>query len=192
MSAQWLYIVTDIEADGPWPAVHSMRSFASVAVRASGEVVGEFEAVLEPLPGTQPDPQTYAWFQGFPDAWAAATTDAEPPDQVMHRFTRWLRDLPRPHRFAAKPVGFDALWIDYYLRRYTRYGVVQQRHEDKLFDGVPLCLSSLAAGALGVEPHDVDRAIDPAWLGGHEHTHRAIDDARGYANLLAALFERAN
>ena len=33
-----------------------MLSFASVAVTASGEQVGEFEAVLEPLPGAQPDP----------------------------------------------------------------------------------------------------------------------------------------
>jgi len=28
----------------------------------------------------------------------------------------------------------------------------------------------------------------PDWLGHHPHTHRAIDDARGYANLLVKLF----
>jgi inhibitor of KinA sporulation pathway (predicted exonuclease) len=25
------------------------------------------------------------------------------------------------------------------------------------------------------------------WLGGHDHSHRAIDDARGYAHLLTLL-----
>jgi hypothetical protein len=31
--------------------------------------------------------------------------------------------------------------------------------------------------------------VPPAWYGHVEHTHRAIDDARGFANVLAKLFE---
>jgi hypothetical protein len=46
----WVYVVTDIEVDGPWPGPNSLRSFASVAVTASGEERGTFEAVLAPLP----------------------------------------------------------------------------------------------------------------------------------------------
>jgi len=26
--------------------------------------------------------------------------------------------------FAASPISLDGLWVDYYLRRFTRYGVV--------------------------------------------------------------------
>ena len=51
-----VYVVTDIEVDGFMPGPNSMLSFASVAVTASGEQVGEFEAVLERLPGAQPNP----------------------------------------------------------------------------------------------------------------------------------------
>ena len=40
------YIVTDIEADGGTPGVHSMIAFASVAITAKGIVLGEFEATL--------------------------------------------------------------------------------------------------------------------------------------------------
>jgi hypothetical protein len=36
----WVYVVTDIEVDGPWPGANSMRSFASVAVTANGEEYG--------------------------------------------------------------------------------------------------------------------------------------------------------
>jgi hypothetical protein len=30
--------------------------------------------------------------------------------------------------------------------------------------------------------------VPPAWYGHIAHTHRAIDDARGFANVLAKLF----
>jgi hypothetical protein len=33
--------------------------------------------------------------------------------------------------------------------------------------------------------------LPPEWFGNIEHTHRAIDDARGYAHLLGVLFDRA-
>jgi hypothetical protein len=74
----WTYVVTDIEADGPWPGPNSMRSFASVAATAEGVELNRFEAVLDPLPGAAPNPNTYAWFQTVPEAWAAATKDPAP------------------------------------------------------------------------------------------------------------------
>ena len=54
----WIYVVTDIETDGPWPGPNSMRSFASVAVSLDGVEHGRFEAVLEELPGAAPDLKT--------------------------------------------------------------------------------------------------------------------------------------
>lgn len=188
----WTYVVTDIETDGPWYGAHSMRSFASVAVTARGEVLGEFEAVLAPLPGSTPDPATYAWFQAQPEVWAAATSDARPPGDVMSDFVTWVRSLPGPRTFAANPLIFDGVWIDHYLRRYTAHGVLQGHYEqDLLFDGPALCLRSYAAAVTGLPVADASPAAMPQeWLGGVEHTHRAIDDARGYAHLLRVLFAR--
>ncbi|ANS78535.1 hypothetical protein SGUI_1139 [Serinicoccus hydrothermalis] len=189
----WLYLVTDIEVDGPWPGPNSMRSFASVAVRETGEEVDAFEAVLEPLPGAAPHPDTLAWFQGHPEAWAAATTDPEPVPEVMSRWVEWVRSLPRPRAFAASPIAFDGTWMDHYLRRFTRYGLTQGPYEtDTLFDHGALCLRSYAAAVLGrpvgeISPH----TLPPEWLGEAGHTHRAIDDARGYAHLLGELMRRS-
>ncbi len=45
-----VYVVTDIEVDGFVPGANSMLALASVAVTASGEQVGEFEAVLAGSP----------------------------------------------------------------------------------------------------------------------------------------------
>jgi hypothetical protein len=85
-----VYVVTDIECDGPWPGRHSMLSFGSVAIRADGTRLGEFEAVLDGLPGAAPEPDTYAWFQTVPEAWAAATTDPRPPADVARGYANLL------------------------------------------------------------------------------------------------------
>lgn len=140
----WTYVVTDVELDGPWPGVNSMRSFASVAVTANGIEHGRFEAVLEPLPGTSPDARTLEWFATQPEAWAAATGDPEPVVPVMEQYVAWVQGLPWPRMFAAFPLALDGIWMDY-------------------------C----------------------DWFGNVEHTHKAIDDTVGYANLLVELSRRA-
>jgi hypothetical protein len=189
----WVYVVTDIEVDGPWPGANSMRSFASVAVTAAGQELSVFEAVLEPLPGAAPNPDTYAWFQTQPEAWAAATTDPRPVDEVLRDYVAWVRALPEPRMFAASPLAFDGGWVDHYLRRFTRYGLVQGPYEvDVLFHGPGLCLRSYAAAVTGRPVADVSPASLPsAWFGDIAHTHRAVDDARGYAHLLGELFRRS-
>ncbi|CAI9414397.1 hypothetical protein [Nocardioides sp. T2.26MG-1] len=187
---QRVYVVTDIETDGPWPGANSMRSLASVAVSPDGVEHGRFEAVLEELPGAAPNVDTFAWFQTEPEAWAAATDDPEPVPEVMRRYVAWLDALPRPRAFAASPLSFDGGWIDYYLRRFTRYAVSPGPYEkDRLFDGPALCLRSYAAAVTGRPPAELSAPnLPPEWLGDVEHTHQAIDDAVGFANLLVTLF----
>lgn len=189
ISDQWIYVVTDIETDGPWAGANSMRSFASVAVSLDGTEHGRFEAVLEELPGAAPNPKTLQWFQSIPEMWVAATANPEPIHDVMARYVRWVKDLSGPRMFAASPLAFDGAWIDYYLRRFTKYGVLQGPYEeDTLFDGPGLCIRSYAAAATGRPVADMSPANLPnEWLGDVEHTHRAIDDAIGYANLLVTL-----
>lgn len=185
----WIYVVTDVELDGPWPGVNSMRSFASVAISLDGTEHGRFEAVLEPLPGTAPDAKTLEWFQTQPGAWAAATTDPEPVPDVMARYVDWLMALPWPRTFAAFPMSPDGPWIDYYLRRFTLYGVRQGHHEtDLVFTGGGLCIQSYAAAVTGLQVAQVQPDTLPsAWLGDIQHTHKAIDDTLGYASLLVEL-----
>ena len=187
-----LYFVTDIECSGFWPGRNSMISFASVAVTGAGEERGRFEAVLAELPGAGWDPGTRAWFEDDePAALAAATTDPRDPADVMSDFVRFVGSLSGPRIFAAHPVAFDGLWIDHYLRRFTPYGLCQGPYaRDGVFDDT-LCLRSYAAAVTGRYVGDVSAVtLPPAWLGEVPHTHRAIDDAVGYANLLAELFRR--
>ena len=169
-----------------------MRSFASVAVSMDGTEHGRFEAVLDELPGAAPNEHTLAWFRTVPEAWAAATADPEPVADVMRRYVAWVKGLPHPRAFAASPLSFDGGWVDYYLRRFTPYGLHQGPYErDRLFDGPALCIRSYAAAVTGRPAAELSAPnLPPEWLGDVEHTHKAIDDALGFAHLLVTLARR--
>lgn len=192
--AERVYVVTDIEVDGFVPGANSMLSLASVAVTASGEQVGEFEAVLERLPGAQPNPDTWAWFQSQPpEVLAAATEDPRPVPEVMAAFVAWVKGLGGDREFVASPLGFDGTYVDHYLRRFTSYAICEGLYvDDPLFHGPGLCLKSLACGLVGGDPATFTvHSLPKDWFGHVEHTHRAIDDARGYAHLLVEVLRRS-
>lgn len=187
------YVVVDIEADGPTPGANSMLSFAAVALSSSGAFVGEFETVLAPLPGAAPDPNTLAWFATQPEAWAAATTNPRDPAAAIADFVAWGFGFVGRRVFAASPLAFDGFWIDYYLRRFADRPLVPPPHPgpEPLFHGHGLCIRSYAAAALSRPAWRCSAADLPLeLLGGEPHTHRAIDDARGYAHLLRYLLQR--
>jgi DNA polymerase III alpha subunit (gram-positive type) len=189
------YFVTDIEGSGFRPGVHSMLAFATVAVSASGEERGRFEAVLAELPDATWDPQVRAWFESEePEALVAATHDPREPAAVMADFVAFVQAIPGRRVFAAHPVAFDGAWIDHYLQALTTKqllaGLYAPEAEQVFHD--TLCLRSYAAAVLGRAVREVSAStLPPVWLGDVPHTHRAIDDALGYTHLLAELFRRS-
>jgi len=187
------YFVTDIECSGLRLGEHSMLSFATVAVSATGEERGRFEAVLAELPGATWERGTRAWFEEQePTALAAATTDPRPPGEVMPGFVAFVQGVPGTRIFVAHPLGFDGSWIDHYLRSFTAHQLLDGMYdEDRLFHDT-LCLRSYGAAVTGRFVGDVRPATLPTeWFGEVRHTHRAIDDALGYSHLLVELLRRS-
>ena len=111
----------------------------------------------------------------------------------MARYASWVKSLLARRPSPRPPLAFDGVWIDYYLRRFTRYGILQGPYEnDYLSDGTGLCIRSYAAAVTGSPASEISPANLPSgWFGEVPHTHRAIDDALGYANLLVALGRQA-
>jgi hypothetical protein len=185
------FVVTDIEADGPSPLDSSMLSFASVACDITGKVLDEFEAVLEPRSGRAPHPDTMDWWKTQPEAWAHATENPERPEIVMPRYADWVESLPGYRVFAAAPIIFDGLWMDHYLQTFagTRVLGTPLKNSRQIFRGGGVCLYTMAGTLRGAEylKWGMQR-VPPEWYGHIEHTHRAIDDARGFVNVLAKLF----
>lgn len=166
-----------------------MLSFASVAVAANGQILGEFEGVMEQLEGAERDPSTMDFWRRNPEAWAAATENPEPANTVVKQFVTWVRSFRGELIFAAHPLALDGLWFDYYLKTFTGRPLFEGPWvADRLFRYAPLCIMSMVAGKTGRDYWTCDVENYPSeWLGSVEHTHRAIDDARGYANLLISL-----
>ncbi len=184
------FVVTDIEADGPSPLESSMLSFASVACDVSGAVIDEFEAVLEPRSDRKPNGVTMAWWQTQPEAWAHSTANPEPAETVMPRYADWVEALPGAHAFAAAPMSFDGLWMDHYLQTYVGIRVLGHPTGGRqIFRGGGVCLYTMAGTLRGADYLNWGmQRVPPDWYGNIRHTHRAIDDARGFANVLGKLF----
>jgi hypothetical protein len=183
------YVVTDVETDGPEPGQNSMRSFASVAMDHTGTFIDQFEGCLAPLDGAAPDPGTLAWLQSQPEVWEDATRNPTQPRTVMVDYVAWLRALSMQAVFVANPLTFDGLWVDWYLRRFVNCRLLCGPYGGKrLFLGAGIDLPSLVMGTTGWSYAQCRRERYPlSWLDGHRHTHRAIDDAMGYANVLKEL-----
>lgn len=193
MTTRAYYFVTDIEADGRNPSENSMLSFATVAVRDDGVFCGEFETVMKPIPGRTTNAETTAWWKTQPEAWAAATDNAQDPGAEMKRFVAWVYAFDGERCFAARPLLFDGMWIDQYLRLFADENIFGVPYwGSTLFAGQALDIQSYAMGVFGRTAIAESRVQLPAdWLGDHDHTHRAIDDARGYATLLSRLLKLA-
>ena len=188
------YFVTDIETNGPSPQENSMLSFATVAVREDGKLIGEFESVLQPRHDRIQNKSTMQWWKTQPDAWKAATENAKPPCDEMLRFVNWLSQFDGYRSFAARPLLFDGLWMDCYLREYTNTYILDVPHWGKnVFTAAAIDIDSYMLGVFGrIQATTPASNIPIEWLGDHEHTHRAIDDARGYATLLSKLLKIAS
>lgn len=188
-----VYVVTDIETDGPDPGRHSMVSLGAVACDGAGRRLGHLSLNLDPVPGHAPDAGTMAWWATEPEAWAATLPGRLPPGDATARYVAWVRGLGGTPVFAAYPLVFDGAWMDWYLRRYAGLRLLAApRSTGTLFHGGGLDLASFAMGRTGRDYESLSRKDFPkTWLGGHPHSHIALDDAEGYAHLLGTLLREA-
>lgn len=186
------YVVTDIETDGPEPGTNAMRTFASVMVDQRGEIRGQFEGCLAILPESRPNPDTLDWLKSQPEVWADIIRNPRPASEVIAEYVDWIRRLPRPAVFVAHPISFDGIWMDWYLRKFAGLRLVCGPYGgERLFLGAGIDLPSLVMGTLGWEFDGCKRELYPRqWFGGHPHSHRAIDDAMGYARVLSTMLQQ--
>ncbi|MEN8260176.1 MAG: exonuclease [Pseudomonadota bacterium] len=175
-----IYVSVDIEADGPIPGLHSMLSIGAVAYTAEGKSVGEYTANLETLPEALPHPSMQAWWEKFPDAWAACRRDPRAPKGVMTEFAAWLEKLPGKPIFVGWPATWDFMWVYWYLIRFTGLRPFSEHGID------------MRSYAMGMRKRDFGRCgksyLPKRWFSKHPHTHVALDDAREQGELFINMF----
>lgn len=179
-----IYVVTDIESDGPCPGLHSMLSFGSCAVNENGEELGVFSANLKLLEGSIPDPDTMDFWKQNPKAWGATRIDPIDPAVAMKSYVSWIESLKQYGKpiFAGEPAGFDFTYVYWYL---LRFGC------GKPFSHSALDIKTLAMAALKCNYADaVKRNFPRRWFNPlAKHTHVAIDDAREQAYILIQILK---
>jgi hypothetical protein len=177
-----IYVSTDVESDGPIPGPHSLLSFGSAAYTADKELISTFEANLQLLEGAAGHPETMAWWQTQPEAWAACRQNLREPAEAMPAYVAWLKGLPGKPVFVGYPAGFDFLFIYWYLIRFAG---------ESPFGFSGLDIKSFAMATLGTSwKETVKRNMPRSWFDEHPHTHKALDDAieQGalFCNMLVA------
>lgn len=183
-----IYIIVDIELNGLIPGEHSMLSIGAVASTADKEV-GSFYKKLQPLDDLSADLETMDWWKTQPEAWQEVNTDAQPANAVIEAFREWVKSFGKSPVFVASPLILDYPFIKWYLHRFGG----EQLFED--FEPVQrtLDLASFTAGKLNIPLAKARRMQLPPEItqGMPGHSHKAIDDARGYGVILRNVLKVA-
>jgi hypothetical protein len=180
-----IYCFADIETDGPVPGENSMLSIGCAAFDENGSEVGAFSENIEELEGASGDPSTLEWWAGEGSIRDKIRMDPKPPALVFEEFVAWVLSLGGEAIFAAHPLLFDGVWIDWYLKKLTGRRIFEGPFaEHCLFVGAGIDVPSYVHAALNTPYIRTRPAYPPEMLGGHAHTHLPLDDARGHAAVF--------
>lgn len=179
-----IYISTDIEADGPIPGPYSMLSFASAAYTADKQLLGTFSANLNTLENASEHPDTRAWWDKNPQAWAACRENLQPPETAMKDYVKWLKQLPGKPVFVGYPAAYDFMFVYWYLMRFAG---------ESPFSHSALDIKSYAMAVLKTEFRvTTKRNMPKTWFDPLPHTHVALDDAIEQGALFCNLLHSVN
>lgn len=177
-----LYVSTDVEANGPIPGPNSMLSFASAVFTADGTMFGTFARNLKLLKGSQPDPDTWAWWAKRPDEYAATREQQFDIAEAMVAYAQWLESLKGKLVFVGYPASYDFMFVYWYLMRFVGKSP---------FSFAALDIKSYAMAVLGTTFKDTSKRKMPKdwFVAVPKHTHVALDDAieqgKLFCNILA-------
>jgi len=174
-----IYVSTDVETDGPIPGPNSMLSFGSAAFSRDKKLIDTFTANLHTLPGAVGAPETIAWWQTQPEAWAECRCEPQDPAAAMKAYLAWLKRLPGKPVFVGYPAAFDFLFVYWYLIRFAG---------ESPFSHSALDIKTYAMAMLGTEYREtVKRNMPKEWFSDRPHTHKALDDAIAQGELFCNM-----
>ena len=179
-----IYIVVDTESDGPVAGLYSMLSIGAIATTQDSEI-GSFYKKIERLEGASQHPRVMAWWETQPTAWQEATSDTQPPENVLPEFCEWIESLGKQPIFVANPTGFDYAMVSWYLWKYCN----KDPFTDK--NGAPrtLDVASFSSGKLKLSlaessPNKLPQSLRQVT---NQHSHNALEDAKELATILRNL-----
>jgi DNA polymerase III epsilon subunit-like protein len=164
-------VSVDIEADGPAPHLYSMISLGACILPDHTNEANRFYMELAPI-SKEWIPQALA-VSGF----TREQTLKFPHASIeMQRFATWLEDHKQSpsdrFMFVSDNAGFDWQFVNYYFWKFT--------------NGNPFGHSSLSLTSL-VKGYARNMRASVRDLRTTKHTHNALDDATGNAEVMHRL-----
>ena len=159
------YISVDIETDGPAPALYSMVSFGAVEIDSGAT----FYQTLCPI-----SDQWVAEALKVSGFTRSQTLTFPEPERAMDAFATWVRRQGEGGRvrMIADNAGFDWSFINYYFHRFVG---------DNPFGWSCISLTSLYNG------YEKNMFKSFKGLRKTKHSHNALDDAKGNAEVIQFL-----
>jgi hypothetical protein len=160
-----MYVMVDIEADGPIPGDYSMISLGAIVVEPALDrsFSGRFRPISE---------------EWNPEALAVSGHTREEtlafpePRAEMMRFREWIQSLGKQPIFVSDNNGFDWMFVCWYFHHFVGKN--------------PLGFSSQNLGSL-YKGLMKDVKVTFKHLRKTKHTHDPLDDARGNAEAMLQL-----
>lgn len=165
-----IYFSTDVETNGPIPGPNSMLSLGSAAFGSDSTLLGTFSINLRELPGSQPNPETQAWWDTQPSAYAACRENPVDCHNAMVQFSNWVKSFDGTPVFVGFPAGFDFLFVYWYLMYFTG----ESPFSFSALDGKSYAMALLKKPYRQSTKRNYPRRWLPA---GKLHSHIAVEDA---------------
>lgn len=161
------HFAVDIEADGPTPGLYSMISVGAVVIEQG--LNRTFYQEIRPI-SKNFKPEALA-VGGFT---REETLKFEPVESSILKFANWVVSNSKKSRpvFIGDNVAFDFSFVNYYLHKY---------YKSNPFGHSARNVKDLYKGLEG------NIRVDPAKLRKTPHTHNALDDAMGIAEIFLQL-----
>lgn len=183
------YFSADVETDGPIPGPYSMLSFALV-------YAGSFDGEKFERP-SEYSRRFYAELKPISNEFESAALavngldrnrlerEGQNPAEAMSHAGEWVREIAGSAQpvLVAYPLSFDWSWLYWYFLRFNKSG--SPFDYSKCFD---IKTAYAVKAHVGIADAGRNR-IDDFLQSHHPHTHNAIDDAIGQAQLFANIFE---
>jgi hypothetical protein len=186
-----IHVVVEIKADGGDTRKNSIRAMAAVAVTEQAQKISVFEVNMLPLEGSSADKRTLDLYRNHQEAWRTNTTNPQRASLGTAAFAQWVKNLPGQPVLTGWPLSQTAIWLDYYLRRFTQHGVYRGPFLiEPIFFGPGVDMPTLIMGMMGRHYRETpEQLLPPEWFGGLVETHKAKEDAIRQAELLCTLLK---
>ena len=183
------YFSADVETDGPIPGPFSMLSFGLVFAgtfdgsryRRPDEFNICFYRELQPI---SEEFQAEALAVNGLDR-ARLIREGEPPRKAITAAAHWIHEVAGRARpvLVAYPLSFDWSWLYWYFVRFSDVG--SPFGYSRCFD----IKTAVAVKARWPISGSGRERLDPVHQSRRAHTHNALDDAIGQAEIFANVFQ---